>query len=81
MEIFCSSREVAGHYGVRQILGQRGEEIQLSSARWKPLLDLVNSTSARAYPHEEQRIAERCVERVGYRAHHVQSASRLDLRG
>jgi hypothetical protein len=59
MEIFCSSREVAGHHEIRQILLQRGEDIQLSSARWKQLLDLVNSTSARAYPHEEQRIAER----------------------
>ena len=54
MKIPSSPRELAGYYEVRQVLGQSGKDIQLWSARWKPLPDLVNSISARAHLSQEQ---------------------------
>jgi hypothetical protein len=53
MKIPSSPRELAGCYEVRQVLGQSGKDIQLSSAGSKPIPDLVNSISARAHLHEE----------------------------
>ena len=54
MKIPFSPRELACCFEVRQVPGQSRKDIQLSSALWKPLPDLVNSIGARAHLRGER---------------------------